>query len=100
MWLYGPAGAGKSAIAQSIAALCQQANLLAASFFFSRTAGGRNDESRLIPTLVMVYQLCLSMPAIQKYVANTIEQDPKVLLFGGGTDSRFARGFTMSRMVE
>ncbi|KAF8806742.1 hypothetical protein BYT27DRAFT_7100444 [Phlegmacium glaucopus] len=77
MWLYGPAGAGKSAIAQSIAELCYDAKILAASFFFSRTAVGRNDESRLIPTLV--YQLCLSMPAIRKYVEDTIERDPLVL---------------------
>ncbi|KAF8801492.1 hypothetical protein BYT27DRAFT_7341968 [Phlegmacium glaucopus] len=77
MWLYGPAGAGKSAIAQSIAELCYNANILAASFFFSRTAVGRNDESCLIPTLV--YQLCLSMPAIRKYVEDTIERDPLVL---------------------
>ncbi|KAF8802012.1 hypothetical protein BYT27DRAFT_7197473 [Phlegmacium glaucopus] len=77
MWLYGPAGAGKSAIAQSIAELCHEANILAASFFFSRTAVGRNDESRLIPTLV--YQLCLSIPAIRKYVEETIERDPLVL---------------------
>ncbi|KAF8817200.1 hypothetical protein BYT27DRAFT_6949245 [Phlegmacium glaucopus] len=77
MWLYGPAGTGKSAIAQSIAELCHKSNLLAASFFFSRTAVGRNDESRLILTLV--YQLCLSMPAIRKYVEDTIEQDPLVL---------------------
>ncbi|KAF8802016.1 hypothetical protein BYT27DRAFT_7226599 [Phlegmacium glaucopus] len=77
MWLYGPAGAGKSAIAQSIAELCHNANILAASFFFSRTAVGRSDESRLIPTLV--YQLCVSIPAIRKYVEDTIEQDPLVL---------------------
>ncbi|KAF8806738.1 hypothetical protein BYT27DRAFT_6607351 [Phlegmacium glaucopus] len=77
MWLYGPAGAGKSAIAQSIAELCYDANILAASFFFSRTAVGRNDESHLILTLV--YQLCLSMPAIRKYVEDAIERDPLVL---------------------
>lgn len=77
LWLYGPAGAGKSAIAQSIAELCHEAKILAASFFFSRTAVGRNDESRLIATIV--YQLCLSIPAIKKYVEVTLEQDPLVL---------------------
>ena len=76
MWLYGPVGAGKSTIAQTIAELCSEADLLAASFFFS-TFITSTDESRLIPTLV--YQLCLSMPAIRKYVEDTIEQDPSVL---------------------
>ncbi|TFK35769.1 hypothetical protein BDQ12DRAFT_560347, partial [Crucibulum laeve] len=35
LWLHGPAGAGKSAIAQSIAQDCAQTRRLAASFFFS-----------------------------------------------------------------
>ena len=76
MWLQGPAGAGKSAIAQTIAELCYEADLLAASFFFSISVSG-SDASRLIPTLV--YQLCLSMPAIRQYVEDTIERDPSVL---------------------
>jgi hypothetical protein len=33
MWLYGAAGAGKSAIAQTIAELCEEHKLLLASFF-------------------------------------------------------------------
>ena len=33
LWLYGPAGAGKSAIAQTIAELLEEAGLLAAAFF-------------------------------------------------------------------
>ncbi|KAF8817188.1 hypothetical protein BYT27DRAFT_6948895 [Phlegmacium glaucopus] len=77
LWLYGPAGAGKSAIAQTIAEKCHELKILAASFFFSRTAVGRNDESRLIPTIV--YQLCQSIPAIRKYVEDTLEQDPLIL---------------------
>ena len=76
MWLYGPAGAGKSAIAQTIAELCDELKLLAASFFFSRTAAGRNDHSRLIATLT--YQLCLSIPEIHTYVEIAIELDPNV----------------------
>ena len=49
LWMYGPAGAGKSAIAQSIAELCEA--LLAAAFFFSRTSVGRNGSSRLVATI-------------------------------------------------
>lgn len=77
IWLYGPAGTGKSAIAESIAELCYAENILAASFFFCRTAEGRSDQLRLIPTLV--YQLCLFMPAIRRYVEGAIEEDPLVL---------------------
>ena len=34
MWVYGPAGSGKSAIAQTIAEMCEQEMILLASFFF------------------------------------------------------------------
>ena len=77
MWLYGPADAGKSAITQLIAELCYNTNLLADSFFFSCTAVGCSDESCLIPTLI--YQLCVSMPPIQQYMENIIQQDLLIL---------------------
>jgi len=76
MWLYGPAGAGKSAIAQTIAELCYELKLLAASFFFSRTAAGRNDHSRLVSTLT--YQFCLSIPELRTYVEKAVELDPNI----------------------
>ena len=76
MWLYGSAGAGKSAIAQTIAELCHELKLLAASFFFSRTATGRSGDSRLIATLT--YQLCLSIPEIRTYVEDALELDPNI----------------------
>ena len=50
LWLYGPAGAGKSAIAQTIAELLEKAGLLAAAFFFSRNAAGRDSKTPLVAT--------------------------------------------------
>ncbi|KAF8961444.1 hypothetical protein BDZ97DRAFT_1212741 [Flammula alnicola] len=76
IWLYGPAGAGKSAIAQTIAEMCERAGVLAATFFFSRTAPRRNDKTHLIPTLA--YQLSLSIPAIKDSVVAAIERDPLI----------------------
>jgi hypothetical protein len=73
--MYGPAGAGKSAIAQSIAELCK--SLLAASFFFSRTAPDRRDNSRLVATLV--WQLIKAIPEIRESVLSTLEHDPTLL---------------------
>ena len=78
LWLYGPAGAGKSSIAQSIAELCAEAGILDASFFFSRTAAGRNNDRLLIPTLT--YQLSLSIPDILQFVGEALNRDP--LVFG------------------
>src|SRR5882762_9618975 len=46
MWMFGPAGAGKTAIAQSIADMYFQSGKLAASFFFSRNTSGRDNEAR------------------------------------------------------
>ena len=77
MWMFGPAGAGKSAIAQSIAEMCFQQGKLAASFFFSRTASGRDNEMRFISTLV--YQLVLAIPEIKDAVDKAL-QDDRLLL--------------------
>jgi hypothetical protein len=76
LWLYGPAGAGKSAIAQTIAELLEKLGLLAAAFFFSRNAAGRNDKTRLVPTLV--YHLIKSIPEIRAHVLDAVEQDPAI----------------------
>ena len=75
LWMYGPAGAGKSAIAQSIAELCEA--LLAASFFFSRTAAGRSDNSRFVATIV--WQLIQTIPEIREIVLSSLELDPTLL---------------------
>ena len=73
LWLYGPAGAGKSAIAQTIAELLEEAGLLAAAFFFSRNAARRNDKTPLVATLV--YQLVKSIPEIRAHVLEALEED-------------------------
>jgi hypothetical protein len=75
LWMYGPAGAGKSAIAQSIAELCEA--FLAASFFFSRTTHGRSDNSRLVATIV--WQLIKAIPEIREIVLSALEYDPTLL---------------------
>jgi hypothetical protein len=77
MWMFGPAGAGKSAIAQSIAEMCFQQGKLAASFFFSRNASGRDSETRFISTIV--YQLVLAIPEIKDAVNKSLQDDPLLL---------------------
>ncbi len=74
LWLYGQAGAGKSAIAQTIAEYCHQTDSLAASFFFFRASPDRNTADRLFPTLA--WQLCLSVPGIAPFISAAIESDP------------------------
>ena len=57
-WLYGPAGAGKSAIAQTIAEMCHAHHLLLATFFFSRTDPKRNNEK--CPVASIAYQIVVN----------------------------------------
>ncbi|KDR67012.1 hypothetical protein GALMADRAFT_80238 [Galerina marginata CBS 339.88] len=76
MWLNGPAGAGKSAIAQEIAELFYKSGRLAASFFWSRYAAGRNNEERLIASLA--YQLLIAIPPMRAYVEEGLEADPSI----------------------
>jgi NACHT domain len=76
LWLYGPAGTGKSAIEQTIAELCDKLNLLAASFFFSRSIGGRNEKTFLITTIVD--QLIVSIPEIREHVGNALYNNPSL----------------------
>ena len=77
MWIYGPAGSGKSAIAQTIAEICEREGITIASFFFSRTIAERNHEKSLISTLV--YQIYLAIPEIRDFITSAVEHDPTVL---------------------
>ncbi|KAF8985654.1 hypothetical protein BDQ17DRAFT_1335821 [Cyathus striatus] len=76
MWLYGPAGGGKSAIAQTTAEDCHGEGKLAASFFFFRFAAGRNKKDGLVATIA--FQLCVSIPNIKEYVIKQIEKNPNI----------------------
>ncbi|KAF5326749.1 hypothetical protein D9619_004410 [Psilocybe cf. subviscida] len=75
-WLHGPAGIGKSALAQSLALSLKDEGDHAASFFFSRTAPGRNDGNQLIVTLAC--QLALSIPPIQPLLAKVVKENPLI----------------------
>ena len=77
LWLYGPAGAGKSAIAQTIAEMCAKQGLLVASFFFFRADRSRNNERRLIASIA--YQLALSIPQTRSYIESAVQNDPAIV---------------------
>jgi len=76
LWLYGPAGSGKTSIAQSIAERCKKNGLLAADFFMSGPVPGRNDTIHLIATLA--YQLTLSIPELRRHIASAVDRDPLI----------------------
>ncbi|KAJ3521888.1 hypothetical protein NMY22_g12126 [Coprinellus aureogranulatus] len=80
MWLSGPAGSGKTAIAASVAEACQERGLLAASFFFSSFSPSpeRSSKRCLVPTLA--YQLLQheGLEGMERYVLKAIQRDPAI----------------------
>jgi len=78
LWIYGAAGAGKSAIAQTIAEMCEKEGLgiLLGAFFFSRTSPGRSEGNRLIPTLA--YQMAVNVPATRRHIEHAFHTNPLV----------------------
>ncbi|KIL64563.1 hypothetical protein M378DRAFT_44707, partial [Amanita muscaria Koide BX008] len=73
LWLHGPAGVGKSAIAQTIS-YSYGRDKVGATFFFFRSDPVRNDGNRLFPTLA--WQLALSVPIVKDLIAFSLEEYP------------------------
>ncbi|KAF9477978.1 hypothetical protein BDN70DRAFT_74567 [Pholiota conissans] len=84
LWLNGAAGAGKTAIMQSIAEQCVDEVIAIATFFFSRDDPIRNTTARLIPTLV--YQLIQTIPQTRSHVIEAINRNP--LIFDQSLESQ------------
>ncbi|KAF9071964.1 hypothetical protein BDP27DRAFT_1290802 [Rhodocollybia butyracea] len=76
-WLYGPAGAGKSAIAQTFAEACAKKGILAASFFFWRSDSSRNSPERLFTTLAL--QITSTIPELRSTMNSVVIRNPSVL---------------------
>ena len=76
LWLYRPAGGGKSAIAHDIAQRCELEKLLLASFF-SRSDPARSNAKSLIATIA--YQIAINIPGTREKIVATIERDPLIL---------------------
>ncbi|KAF9444578.1 hypothetical protein P691DRAFT_786500 [Macrolepiota fuliginosa MF-IS2] len=75
-WLHGPAGVGKSAVAQTFAEDCQSRNCLGEAFFFSRLKGF-DKPLYIIPTLA--YQLAVNLPGYKAILGQLLADDPAVL---------------------
>ncbi|KAJ7244924.1 hypothetical protein C8J57DRAFT_1363381 [Mycena rebaudengoi] len=76
MWLSGPAGAGKSAIAQTMAETWDLEQKLAAAFFFARWRSGGSSGQKLFPTIA--YQLALHIPHLRVPIGLAVEADPAI----------------------
>ncbi|KAJ3529509.1 hypothetical protein NMY22_g8973 [Coprinellus aureogranulatus] len=80
MWLSGPAGSGKTAIAGSVAETCEEEGLLAGSFFFSCHRGAVKTSSKcgMIPTLAYGFFQHESLRCLRGSILSSIENDPSI----------------------
>lgn len=79
LWVNGPTISGKTALAQSIAEICQRNGQLGASFFFPRNveAQGSTVANKLVLTLA--YQLAISLPEVGQTIGELVAGDPSIL---------------------
>ena len=76
-WFHGPAGAGKSAIAQTVSETCSARGQLAASFFFSRSAPSRSHARWFFTTITL--QIAHSIPQMRQVICKAVEDDLQIL---------------------
>ncbi|KAF8190998.1 hypothetical protein K438DRAFT_2140020 [Mycena galopus ATCC 62051] len=77
LWLHGPAGAGKSAIMQTLSRQLQSGERLGGSFFFKRGHATRGNAKSLFATIA--YQLALRVPWLKEPISLIVENDPSIL---------------------
>ncbi|KAK1234139.1 hypothetical protein PQX77_002651 [Marasmius sp. AFHP31] len=76
-WLTGTAGAGKTAIAMTLAKACEREGLLVSSFFFFRSDPRRNTANALV--LSIAHGLVSTIPFMRNLIEQRISRDPKIL---------------------
>ncbi|KAJ7266524.1 hypothetical protein C8J57DRAFT_1015198, partial [Mycena rebaudengoi] len=77
LWLYGPAGAGKSAIMRTLAERLAECGQLGGSFFFKRGHPTCGNAQKLFTTLA--YQLADNVPQIKVQISKIVADTPSVI---------------------
>ncbi|KAJ7819260.1 hypothetical protein B0H14DRAFT_2836904 [Mycena olivaceomarginata] len=76
-WLHGPAGAGKSAIMQTLCQRLKGTGFLGGAFFFKRGHATRGNAKALFTTLA--YQVALGNMELKHLISRSVEIDPSVV---------------------
>ncbi|KAJ3573708.1 hypothetical protein NP233_g2258 [Leucocoprinus birnbaumii] len=74
LWISGPFGVGKSAVAQSFAEALEPQQKLAATLFFSRSSTSRNDPHRVFTSIA--YQIVAKCRSFREIVSMRMYEDP------------------------
>ncbi|KAJ7245800.1 hypothetical protein C8J57DRAFT_1190786 [Mycena rebaudengoi] len=77
LWLYGPAGAGKSAIMRTLAERLASSGQLGGSFFFKRGHPICGNAQKLFATLA--YQLADNVPQLRAWISSIVADIPSVV---------------------
>jgi len=87
LWLYGAAGAGKSAIAHSLDEICENHGWHLATFFFWKTAAERSNITRFVATIA--YQISRAIPASRSHIEAAVDDDP--MIFHQSVDAQLGK---------
>ncbi|KAF8644352.1 hypothetical protein AX14_009428, partial [Amanita brunnescens Koide BX004] len=71
-WLSGPAGTGKTTVARTIAGEYDKRGQLAATFFFWKSTGDRDDINKLVPTLA--WQIAHEIPPAKEQMEKALKK--------------------------
>ncbi|KAJ7861127.1 hypothetical protein B0H14DRAFT_2441875 [Mycena olivaceomarginata] len=77
LWLYGPAGAGKSAIMRTLAIQLHEDRRLGGCFFFKRGHAMRGNAKTLFATIA--YQLALNIEWLRTPISKVVEKNPSLV---------------------
>src|ERR1700761_3302148 len=75
-WMHGMAGTGKSTIAHSLCERLEEAQMLGASFFCSRTSSTASGTDYIIPTIAS--RFALESPPIMSQILQQLHEDPEL----------------------
>jgi hypothetical protein len=79
LWLHGPAGSGKSAIAQSFCQNLETKDRLGASFFFKRGHPSRGSSRKLFSTIAYQLALAKNLSDLHRVISRSIKDNPSIL---------------------
>lgn len=80
LWLSGPAGAGKTAIAGTIADECHKRGWLAGSFFFSASSTSYERRTKDAFVTTLAFQLCehSGLVCLKDEILNSVDNNPAI----------------------